>query len=132
MMRLSWVPVQVVEWQLISCQSRIKSLLLLEAGPDYDPAKNVTQLKTPGNRHDEVPVPNSDRLVILMPAIGAGKLMANHIPKQLEPNGTGGVQGCWVEEPIIGEGFHCALDQKILKEKVLMVWVMTGRSAMMM
>jgi choline dehydrogenase-like flavoprotein len=46
---------------------------LLEAGADYDPAKNVTQLKNPWDLHVEVPAQISDPLVILTPVIGDGK-----------------------------------------------------------
>src|ERR1043166_2968317 len=53
--------------------------------------------------------------------------MVNHTHKRVIRSGNGGAQECWVEEQITGEEFHCASVQKILKEKVLMVWVMTGQ-----
>ena len=41
-------------------------------------------------------------------------------------------KNAWVDEPITGEEFLCVSVQKILKEKVLMDLVMTGRSVMKM
>jgi choline dehydrogenase-like flavoprotein len=78
---------------------------LLEAGPNYDPAINSSQLKQPWESPRVAPVPSSALLVILMPAIGDGKSMANHSPMHPATNGNGGGQEWWVAEPIMGKNF---------------------------
>jgi len=55
--------------------------------------------------------------VILMPVIGAGKSMANLIPKLQERSGIGGEQEWWVEEPITGEEFPFAYGPKDFKRR---------------
>lgn len=101
-------------------------ICIIEAGYMYDPQKNITQLKHPGILHAAAQVLPCALLVILMPAMVAGAWRVNPIPKKKVPTGYGGGPGCWAEEPITGAGFLCALAQKILKEKVLMAWVMIG------
>jgi choline dehydrogenase-like flavoprotein len=100
---------------------------LLEAGPMYDPAKNVTQLKNPWES-----VLISGLLVISMPVIGVGRLMENHIPKKKAPIGIGGGQGCWVAGQITGGVFRYDSALKILNAKVLTDWETTGRLDMKM
>jgi choline dehydrogenase-like flavoprotein len=99
------------------------SVCLVEAGDMYDPQKNITQLKNPWD---------SPRrgASILMHVIGVGILMASLSQRLKVPNGIGGVQECLAEEPIIGEEYRFDLVRKILKEKVLMAWAMTGPSVM--
>ena len=63
-----------------------------------------------------------------MHVTGGGKLMGNLIQKLKAPNGIGGGQE-WLEAvPITGAEYHFVLVRKILKEKTLMAWVITGQS----
>jgi choline dehydrogenase-like flavoprotein len=65
---------------------------LLEAGEDYDPAVNSSQLKNPWESPEEERAPSIAHLVILMDVIGDGRLMGSLIPKRLAAkNLNGGV-----------------------------------------
>jgi choline dehydrogenase-like flavoprotein len=105
------------------------SVCLVEAGDMYDPQKNITQLKNPWDS------PRRGASTKFRPfgdfdACYYGWDIESLSQKQKVPNGIGGVQECSAEEPTIGEEYRCVLDQKILKEKVSMVWAMIGPSVM--
>jgi choline dehydrogenase-like flavoprotein len=85
-------------------------ICLIEAGPMYDPAKNITQLKNPWDS----------------PRRGAST--------KFRPFGDfdacywgWDIEECWEEEQITGEEFLFVSAPKILKEKASMDLVTTGR-----
>ena len=89
---------------------------LIEAGPNYDPAINSSQLKKiRGSRQGVEPAPGFALLVILMQASGGGILMGNLTPMQPAISRSGGVQEWWEAVPITGEEFHYGLAPMILK-----------------
>src|SRR6185503_18107748 len=96
------------------------------------PQKIPTSSEIHGNLPGGVPAQSFVLLAILMAAIGVGKLTGSLIHRQKVQNGNGGGPVCWADVPIIGVEFPCALDQKILSVKVLMVLVMTGLLVTMM
>src|SRR6188474_3435761 len=63
---------------------------IVEAGPLYDPQKNVTQFKNPWIHHAAEPVPKPGLLETLMPAMVVGNLTVNLTHMPVAHNGTGG------------------------------------------
>jgi len=104
---------------------------LLEAGPDYDPAKNSSQLKNPWESPRRGASTKFRPFGDFDASFWAWEIDGEPYTHAPEPSGIGGVQEWWVAEPTTGAGSLFVLDQKILKEKVLTGLEMTGQLAMM-
>ena len=81
-------------------------VLLLEAGPFFDPVKHSQQLKFLTNLREEVPAPNYVLLAILMLPMEGGNWKVNLIPKKIIRNLIGSGQECSADAPITGEEFR--------------------------
>ncbi len=90
---------------------------LMEAGPMYDPKKNITQLKNPYESPRRGAGTKTRPFGDFDACYGGWQIDGEPYTIRVTINGTGGARECWVAEPIIGEEFLCVLAQGILKEE---------------
>ena len=105
-------------------------ICIIEAGPMYDPQKNVTQLKNPWDSPRRGASTKNRPFGDFDACYGGWSLEGEPFTKEKGTTGPGGAQECSVDVPTIGEGYHYDSVPKILKEKVLMVLAKTGPSVM--
>jgi len=90
-------------------------VLLLEAGPLYDPAKNVTQLKCPTNHLAGGARKNTKHRNFgdFDAAMADGNWMVNRTPTRTEQNLIGFARACWAAARITGEDFIALRPQRL-------------------
>ena len=105
-------------------------VLMLEAGPFFDPKKDSMQLKWPYEslrRGGNATRPMGD----FDAAYGGWEIEGEPYTQNGDQSLTGFVQKCLAGEQITGVAFHCAWVRKILNAKMRMALAMTGQSLMM-
>jgi choline dehydrogenase-like flavoprotein len=101
-------------------------VLMLEAGPFFDPAKDSQQLNGPTTHHVAGEM-LQDRWGISMHHTEDEKWMANPIHKKMVQNFSGSVRGCLEEEQITGREFPCVWVPKISNAKPVTALATTGQ-----
>ncbi|MEJ7681601.1 MAG: FAD-binding protein [Segetibacter sp.] len=100
-------------------------VLLLEAGPFFDPVKHSQQLKFPYESPRRGAGSKFRAFGDFDAAYGGWELEGEPYTKKKVPSLIGSVQGCWAGEQITGEEYLCGLVQKIFN--LMMVIARTGR-----